>query len=518
MRPAYRGPMASPRVARILGRALMALALGTAASACVDETPLGISTYPRAIQAEVAAPSSPAIPDEYIVLLKSGGPEVSGVAKQLVTEAKGDLRYVYTDVLRGFSARIPGRAVEGLRHNPIVESVSPNGVVRIDESQDSPPSWGLDRIDQAALPLSGSYSYGASGSGVNAYIIDTGIRATHQEIAGRVFPGFSAISDSVGTDDCNGHGTHVAGTVGGKTVGVAKAVSLIAVRVLACSGGGSEDGVLAGLDWVARNRVRPAVANMSLSGGLSSILNQAIANLVATGVTVAVAAGNNAVDACFFSPASAPSALTVGATDRYDTQATYSNYGACLDLYAPGSGITSSWGGGDTTYRSLNGTSMAAPHVAGAAALYLQLNPVAAPSDVAQALTANATRRAVGSIGRESPNLLLNISFMAGAVPTSPSPEPDPVTPPSVDQPPTATFSASCPRGRCTFDASASTDDKGIAAYSWDFGDGLTMSAATTSRVSHTYSVAGTFTVTLTVTDVAGQSAQSRQTVKVRKT
>ena len=274
----------------------------------------------------------------------------------------------------------------------------------------SPATWGLDRIDQRARPLSNSYTYTRTGAGVRAYIIDTGIRFSHGEFGGRATSGFDAV-DGGAADDCNGHGTHVSGTVGGATYGVAKGVSLVGVRVLDCAGSGTTSGVIAGVDWVTANHVKPAVANMSLGGGASAALDQAVANSIAAGVTYAIAAGNSNARACNYSPARVATAITVGATTSTDARASYSNWGSCLDLFAPGSSITSSWYTSNTATNTISGTSMATPHVAGVAALYLQGNPGATPATVRNALVANATSGVVGNARTGSPNLLLFTNY-----------------------------------------------------------------------------------------------------------
>jgi subtilisin family serine protease len=256
---------------------------------------------------------------------------------------------------------------------------------------------------------------------VRVYIIDTGIRTGHGEFGGRASSGFTSITDGLGTDDCHGHGTHVSGTVGGTVYGVAKGVSLIAVRVLDCGGSGTTAGVIAGVDWVTGNHVKPAVANMSLGGGASSTLDAAVSNSVTAGVTYAIAAGNSSADACNYSPARTPTAITVGATTSTDARASYSNYGTCLDLFGPGSSITSAWNTSNTATNTISGTSMATPHVAGVAALVLQGNPAWSPAQVAGELTSNASTGKVGSPGTGSPNLLLYSGSGGGPPPPTSS-------------------------------------------------------------------------------------------------
>ncbi|UUZ75214.1 S8 family peptidase [Polaromonas sp. P1(28)-13] len=333
------------------------------------------------------------------------------------------MHHTYSSALKGFAASLPDAALQGIRNNPNVDYIEQDQTVSLSATEtQTGATWGLDRIDQHALGLNGSYQYNYTGAvgvepsspAVNAFIIDTGIRATHSDFNGRVNvgAGFTTINDSNDTNDCNGHGTHVAGTVGGTTWGVAKGVTLIPVRVLDCSGSGTWSGVISGIEWVANSTLRPAVANMSLGGGASQAVDTAVANAVAgtsskPGVTVVVAAGNSSADACKSSPARAPSAITVGATTSSDKRAFYSNYGKCLDLFAPGSGITSASISSNDASTIKSGTSMASPHVAGVAALALAAKPAALPGDVASFLTTNATPNKLGSIGRGSPNLLV---------------------------------------------------------------------------------------------------------------
>jgi subtilisin family serine protease len=347
--------------------------------------------------------------NRYIVVVKEGANPRSVAAVLGITP-----EYVYTTAVNGFAGTLNAGQLNALRHNRNVEYVEADGEVRASVVQTG-ATWGLDRIDQASLPLSTTFGYLNTGLGVRAYIVDTGIRLTHAEVAGRASTGFDAVTAGGTGDDCNGHGTHVAGTVGGTTYGVAKAVSLVAVRVLDCGGSGTNAGVIAGVDWVASNAVLPAVANLSLGGGANTTLDNAVKNAISRGVTFVVAAGNGffgfAQPACNYSPARVPEAITVGATTTTDAKASYSNYGPCLDIFAPGSGITSSWYTNDTATNTISGTSMASPHVAGVAALYLQSNPGASPATVSGALIAGATLNKVTSAGSGSPNRLLFTAY-----------------------------------------------------------------------------------------------------------
>jgi serine protease len=469
------------------------------------------------------AASATAVSDgQYIVTFADSVSDVPGLARAMSAQYGASPLYTYTTAMKGFAARLPAHALDALQRNPRVASIEPDEIVEMGGTQSGAP-WGLDRIDQRALPLDASYSFSSSGSGVNAYIIDTGIRASHADFGGRATGGYTAIADGLGTGDCNGHGTHVAGTVGGARFGVAKAVRLYAVRVAGCTGTGATSALLSGLDWVARNRVLPAVANISLEAGLSSTLNSAAQAVINAGVVVVVAAGNDAGNACNYSPGSTPSAVTVGASASFDAMSGFSNSGSCVDLFAPGQNIVSASYANDTASVVMSGTSMAAPHAAGVAALYLSTNPTADPATVAGALVGGATAGALSSIPAGTANLLL---YSLAAPPVSSPPPADTTTPPPpsptptpvVDQPPVASFTSNCPRGKCTFDGSGSTDDKGIATFTWNFGDGTAASSGSTlMKVSHVYTAAGGYTVTLTVTDGAGQKASKATTLVFKK-
>lgn len=360
----------------------------------------GIAAAPAA--AATRSPSiasAAAVRGGYIVMLKPGSATQAVVARLGSVLPERSITRVF-DALGGFTADLTTGQAAALRKSPLVELVEADSIMSTQET------WGLDRIDQPSLPLDNSYTPSGTGSGVRAYIIDTGIQRAHPDFTGRVYSGYTAINDGRGTEDCNGHGTHVAGTVGSKTYGVAKSVLLIAVRVLDCEGSGATSGVIAGMDWVTKNARRPAVANMSLGGIYSSAINAAVKRMTDKGVTLAVAAGNDSLSSCYFSPASAGSALTVAATTRSDARASFSDYGGCVDLFAPGVDITSTWLGGGTN--TISGTSMASPHVAGIAALVLQTNPTASPSTVASTIKADAARNKVSG-AKGSPNLLAQV-------------------------------------------------------------------------------------------------------------
>lgn len=386
-----------------------------------------------ALVAALISPSAHAAPGvlkSYLVTVEKG--------KNLSSEGRaeglgGRVGARWESAGNGFEVMLTDQAALELSKTPGVRFVEPNGMAHTTDVQ-TPATWGLDRIDETTKVLNNSYTYAASaGTGVRAYVIDTGILTTHSEFAGRTLAGINFVNSTAGNSsytDCNGHGTHVAGTIGGTTYGVAKKVTLIPVRVLDCAGSGSWAGVISGINWVAQQKINnptiPMVANMSLGGGKSTSVNSAVAAAVAAGVVFGVAAGNgdaagNPQDACNSSPSSELSAITVGATNNTDTKASWSNYGTCVDIFAPGVSITSSWYSSTTATNTISGTSMATPHVVGAAALYLGTNPSATPAQVATALTSNATSNLVTSPGTGSPNKLLFTGNFVDVVGTTPT-------------------------------------------------------------------------------------------------
>jgi subtilisin family serine protease len=350
----------------------------------------------------LAAGSAGAIGDSYIVVLEPGSPGVDGEARRLTRRYGGRIAGTYTTAVRGFHARMTATEAGHLAADPAVRYVEQDATVAGTASA----GWGLDRIDQRALPLSGSYR-APSAAGVTAYVLDSGIRVGHREFGGRASNGWDFIDGDPVADDCNGHGTHVAGTIGGATYGVAPDVRLVGVKVLDCKGTGSYSAIIAGVDWVTAHAARPAVANMSLGGSASKALDDAVTRSIASGVTYAVAAGNDHRDACKQSPARTPDAITVGATGADDTRASFSNYGSCLDVFAPGARIRSASNGSDTATKQMSGTSMASPHVAGAAALLLAAHPTWRPSQVRDELVGRATTGVVRDAGPASPDRLL---------------------------------------------------------------------------------------------------------------
>ncbi|MEV0637105.1 S8 family peptidase [Streptomyces sp. NPDC050619] len=360
----------------------------------------------------LAAGSPTAVKDSYIVTLKkdAGFKSASSEGKSLIQEYGGTVNKTFGAALNGYTATLSAAEARRLAADPSVAVVEQNQRVQLTDTTQSNAPWGLDRVDQTSLPLSGTYTYpDSAGSGVTAYVIDTGVRITHSQISGRASYGYDAVDGDTTASDGNGHGTHVATTIAGSTYGIAKKAKIVAVRVLDNAGSGTTAGVIAGVNWVTNNHSGPSVANMSLGGGASTTLDNAVANSIASGVTYAVAAGNSSANASSSSPARVASAITVGATTNTDAKASYSNYGSVLDIFAPGSSITAGWYTSDTATNTISGTSMATPHVAGAAAVYLAGHTSATPAQVATALVNGSTTGKVTSAGTGSPNRLLKI-------------------------------------------------------------------------------------------------------------
>ncbi|MGW1931554.1 S8 family peptidase [Streptomyces sp. NPDC001919] len=402
--------------------------IATAAAVAVTALTLGtLSALPAA-----AAPAAPegvienagaegTIAGSYIVTLDESAPAETAKGRAVAARFGAKIERTYTSAINGYAVALSEAQARKLAADPAVASVVQNRVFTVDGTQPSPPSWGLDRIDQRALPLNQSYTYpDSAGQGVTAYIIDTGVRITHSDFGGRASNGYDAIDNDNTAQDGHGHGTHVAGTVAGTSYGVAKKAKIVGVRVLNNQGSGTTAQVVAGIDWVTRNAVKPAVANMSLGGGVDSALDTAVRNSIASGVTYAVAAGNDNANASNYSPARVAEAITVGSTTNTDARSSFSNYGSALDIFAPGSSITSSWNSSDSATNTISGTSMATPHVAGAAAVYLAGNPTATPAQVSTALTTAATPNVVTNPGSGSPNRLL---YVGGGTTTPPGPK-----------------------------------------------------------------------------------------------
>lgn len=394
----------------------VALAAGTASAASSD--------------APLLAPKGQKVDGQYIVVLKDAFSADAVARRHGITRLQ-----TYSKSLKGFAAKLTDAQVTKLRKDASVKYIEFDIVMSINDGPKPKPktdqakpgsskpkpgddsvsadavrsnaTWGLDRIDQRNLPLDTKYHYTATGLGTTAYVIDTGIYTAHNQFEGRASGGYTAINDGNGTNDCHGHGTHVAGTIAGATYGVSRSAKLVGVRVLDCGGSGTLSGVISGVDWVAYHHKSPSVANMSLGGGYSQALNDAVDSSIDLGVSYVVAAGNSDADACGASPASTPAALTVGATDNTDTRAWWSNYGACVDLFAPGVDITSAWIGNPSATNTISGTSMAAPHVAGVVAVYLQANKYATQAMVNEVIKDTATTGLVTDPGPGSPNRLL---------------------------------------------------------------------------------------------------------------
>jgi aqualysin 1 len=386
--------------------------------ACGPDAPMG----PDAPFAEVGTTenflrSERAVAGQYVVTLKEGTGEVEAVSKELARRYGGDIFAVYTRATRGFAVRMSEAAAKSLARHPSVALVEEDGLFQeVQEGfslQTVQPtsSAGLDRIDQRNLPLNGTFTYVKTGAGVNAYILSTGIRKTHVEFQpNQAVLGYDAVTSGGDASDCAGVGTHSAGIVGGAQYGVAKGVKLWAVRILDCQGASTTSRILSGLNWVAANHVSPAVAQLALGGAASTVLDNAVVNLINSGVSVVVPAGSSGANACNFSPARVPQAITVGASNLNDSVSAASNFGSCIDLYAPGT-ATAAWHTSDTAYQTLSGGTPASAFVTGVVALYLQGNPGASPAAVSSALTLNATPNVLTGVPTGSANRLLYTNY-----------------------------------------------------------------------------------------------------------
>ncbi|MFN5746492.1 MAG: S8 family serine peptidase [Methylococcaceae bacterium] len=451
------------------------------------------------------------IPNQYIVIMRSPTTssersptaEISVKANQIRSRFRGSrIHSTWNRAVRGLTVQMSAAQARSLAHDTDVALVEEDSRITINTLQ-STPVWGLDRIDQINLPLDAGYTFNTLADNVTAYVIDTGIATSHSDLFGRVINGYSAFLAADGSpsfEDCNGHGTHVAGTIGGSTYGVAKGVKLVNIRVLDCTGSGTTSGVISGVNWVTQNRTLPAVANMSLGGGLSPALDLAVQNSIASGVTYVVAAGNENTLACNSSPAHVPEAITVGATDVSDNRASFSNYGSCVDLFAPGVNIKSSWFTSTTASTSLSGTSMASPHVAGAAALFLANQPGATPSTVSTAITSSASVGKVQNPGNGSPNRLL----FSGDGSIAPAPDSTPptitLTSPSLGQSLTGT----------TIVSANASDNVGVSKVDF-YVDSILVASSTSSPYSASWNSAsvpdGAHQFSAKATDSSGLTA-----------
>ncbi|MFG3040936.1 S8 family peptidase [Streptomyces sp. NPDC048330] len=385
-----------------------AIAAGVAGAATVALLAGNIAGAAAPAEGTVYGLGAPgAVDGSFVVIL-----DASANKEALAKKYGGTLQRSYGSEVNGFSASgLTVQEAKRLAADPAVGTVVQNKRFSINETQEKPPSWGLDRIDQAETAGDEKYTYpDAGGEGVTAYVIDTGVRITHQDFGGRATHGFDAVDKDDSADDGNGHGTHVAGTIAGTSHGVAKKAKIVAVRVLDDNGSGTTDQVVAGIDWVTEHHSGPSVANMSLGGGADEALDAAVQRAIASGVTFAVAAGNESSDAGQGSPSRVPEAITVASSTKDDEQSDFSNFGAVVDLYAPGSDITSDWNDSDTGVKTISGTSMATPHVVGAAALYLAAHPSATPAETAAALTGAATSDAIKNPSSGTANKLLKIT------------------------------------------------------------------------------------------------------------
>jgi subtilisin family serine protease len=478
--------------------------LGLAVSACSDaNAPTGAARL-APLLSPAGSITTQIVPNEYIVVMRDvGNLRAQGDAVAAAQAAGGVVLARWDRALNGFAARLTPEALNTLRQRVDVQHIEPDGYMSAVGVQSPVGSWGQDRVDQRNLPLDNSYTYPNNGAGVHAYIIDTGLNATHNEFTGRVGNGANFAGGTGGTNDGNGHGTHVAGTVGGTVYGLAKSVTIHPVRVLDNSGSGQWSWYISGINWIIANKMTPAVANASLGGGINASADAATDNLAANGVTFALASGNSSANACNSSPSNrgvTAGVITTNSSNIVDARSSFSNFGTCSDIFAPGENIKSAWIGSTTATATISGTSMASPHVAGAAALYLGNNASMTPSQVEAAMKADATTGKITNPGTGSPNLLLYVGNIGGGTPNNP---------------PVANFTYSCTPitggFQCSLNGSSSTDDKGIVSYAWS-SPNKPNKTGVTSFYNFT---PGTYNVTLTVTDTDGATNSITKAITV---
>ena len=472
-------------------------------AACNDASTAPLPALASAPKAPAIAPSADVIKGHYIVVLKSGAPSSEALVHRHALSKALKMDQKFGTVMHGFSAAVSDEDIDSLRNDPDVESIVQDRYVH-QLGTETGMGWALDRVDQKLMPLNGAFAYGATGAGVNIYVVDGGIRYTHSEFGGRAKFAFDALGGN--GSDCNGHGTGVAGIAAGSVHGVAKSATIWSVRVFPCSGTSTLSTILAGVDWVTANHKSPAVANLSLGAAAAPILDTAVERSIRSGVTYVTAGGNNGGDACAMSPGKLKDVINVGATDPSDTRASWSNYGSCITMFAPGVSVASSDYYSDVALANWNGTSMAAPMVSGAVALYLQGHPTATPATVRAAIVGNGTAATVKNLSGSGDKLLYTAWIVSGTATPPVAPTPAPI--PAVGG---VGVSYRCASQACAFDAGGSAPTGGVTSYSWTFGDGNT---ATGRSVAHTYATtASSYTWSLTIVTGTGKKYSTSKAV-----